>query len=127
MKTSLRCFTVALTIAALGSSLMLTGCGTKMQEAVRKARGEESVILEKPYDDVVAASKNALKSLEFKNINEKRDALVALISAVTAEERSIELRVSRQTDKITRVQIRVGAMGDDGMQKIILEKIKAQL
>ncbi len=121
-------FTSLLLLFALGSPLaMLTGCKGGFQETVGRVRGQDSVMLEASYDNAVTAAAAALKDLEFRNIDTKRDALVALITALTAEDRVIDIRISRQSEKVTRLQIRVGKLGDESLQKLITDKIKARL
>ncbi len=53
--------------------------------------------------------------------------LNAILIARTAEDKKIEIKVSRVGDITSRVQIRVGVFGNEVQSLAILDKIKANL
>jgi hypothetical protein len=108
------CFLVA--VGAAGAA----GAGT-----VAYVRGELDVTLGKTYEQVVNASNRALVQLEFARVSERKDAFSALLTARTAEDKKIEVKLTKEGDSLTKVTIRVGVFGDETMSRAILEKIEA--
>lgn len=98
------------------------GAGT-----VAYVRGELKAGLDRPYATVLRAANNAIKDLEFTKDSEKKDALVAVLMARTAEDRKIQIRISRESETLTNVEIRVDTFGDEKLSHTIFEKIKAEL
>ena len=87
-------------------------------------RGELQATVEQRFDVVESAAKHAITELQFSKLEEEKDALVANISALTADHTKIKVRVERSTDKVTTIHIRAGLIGDEKLARIILEKIK---
>jgi hypothetical protein len=87
-------------------------------------RGELQATVEQRFEVVESAAKHAITELQFSNIEEKKDALVAIITARTAEDARINVKVERSTDKVTTIRIRAGMLGNEKLAHIILEKIK---
>ena len=55
------------------------------------------------------------------------DALTAILIARTAEDRKVEIKVSKTGDQSAKVQIRVGFFGDEALSLTVLDKIKTNL
>ena len=87
-------------------------------------RGELQATVEQRFEVVESAAKHAITELQFSKVEEKKDALVAIITARTAEDVRINVKVERSTDKVTTIRIRAGVLGDEKLAHIILEKIK---
>jgi hypothetical protein len=127
----LRIFSVGIVLTAgvLGSG----GCVAVAAGAVAGAgtvayvRGQLNATVDKPFDDVARAASTALQQLQFIKSSEKKDALIAILTARTAEDRNVEIKVRRQSDKLTTIAIRVGLFGDETLSRIVLEKINANL
>jgi hypothetical protein len=121
----------ALTCAALvtlssGCFLVAVGAaGAAGAGAVAYVRGELDATLANKYDATVAASNKAIEALQFAKVSEKKDAFSAVITARTAQDKKVQITVTKSTDTLSRVQIRVGTFGDEGMSMSILDKIKA--
>jgi 20S proteasome alpha/beta subunit len=118
--------------AALALVAGTTGClavaaGAGAGAAVAYVRGELETNVNATYDDTVAATNKALQQLGIAKISEKRDALVAVITARNAADKKIEVRLDRVADKLTKVRIRIGLMGDEPLSLTILDKIKSNL
>jgi hypothetical protein len=79
------------------------------------------------YEAVDRAARRAVSQLEFLLINEKRDAFTADITARSAADKKIEIKLAKQADNLTKVQIRIGLFGDEMMSRAILDRIKADL
>jgi len=87
-------------------------------------RGELQATVEQRFEVVESAAKHAITELQFSKVEEQKDALVANISARTADDTKIKIRVERSTDKVSTIRIRAGVLGDEKLAHIILEKIK---
>lgn len=118
---------------ALPSVATFSGCVAVVAGAAAGAgtvayvRGQLTSTLAKNYDAVERAANTALAQLQFVKTEEKKDALVAIINARTAEDRHVEIKISRQTETLTNVRIRVGLFGDEALSRIVLDKINANL
>lgn len=95
--------------------------------AVAYIRGELQADIERRYEVVERAANRAIADLQFVKVNEKKDAMVAIILARTAEDTKVQIRISRVSDTMTKVQIRVGVFGSETLSRAVLDKIKAEL
>jgi len=98
------------------------GAGT-----VLYVRGELQAGIDRRFEVVERASNRALKELQFMQIEEKKDALVAILTARTAEDTKIRIKVERSGDALSTVRIRVGTFGNEKLARLILEKINEGL
>ena len=53
------------------------------------------------------------------------DALLAIFIVRTADNRKVEVKVTQLADSLSKVQIRVGAFGDESLSYPVLERINA--
>ncbi len=118
--------------AWLGASLaFLSGCilaaAGAGAGAVAYVRGELEANVDKDYNSVLNATREAIKDLEFAKVSENKDALKAVLVARTALDKKIEITVSNPGKSLTNIKIRVGVFGDEQLSLTILEKIKARL
>lgn len=117
---------------ALGATSLLTGCvvvaaGAAGAGAVAYVRGEMVVNLEHDLDAVFTASQRALGKLEFAKINDHKSSVDAQLVTRTALDKRVEIKLTQVTKTLTKVQIRVGLVGDQGLSLTILDKIRAEL
>jgi len=98
------------------------GAGT-----VAYVRGELETTVGKPFDTVDHATNSALTNLRFMRLSEKKDALLAHYEVRTAEDKKVTIKVSRVTDQLTRVDIRVGLFGNESLSRTIMDRIQAEL
>jgi hypothetical protein len=122
-----------LAVLGLGAALAFqTGCvvvaaGAAGAGVVAYVRGELETTLEGRLDGVHQGTNRAVTQLEFSKISDQKDALSAKVVARTAQDKKIEIVLTKVGDKLTKVQIRVGIFGDEEMSRTILDKIKASL
>ena len=95
--------------------------------SVAYVRGELRTALDQDYDRVVRAAGRAVEQLRFVKVSENQDALTTVLIARTAEDTKVEIRVVKVSEKLTRVEIRVGVFGDQAVSQIILGTIKDKL
>lgn len=117
-------FLLSLLPVLTGCVLVAAGAGAG---TVAYVRGELNTNVGHDYGKVVDATRRALKDLEFARVSENKDALKAVFVSRTALDKKVEVTVTRQGDKSTQVQIRVGLFGDEQLSVAILDKIKSVL
>lgn len=123
---------IASLILAAGPVLWTSGClavaaGAAGAGTVAYIRGELNTSLSSSLDAVDRAANRAAEQLRFAKINESADALARVITLRTAEDKKIEVRLTRTTDTLTQVRIRVGVFGDEAISRVLLDKINANL
>lgn len=95
--------------------------------AVLYIRGELQSNFDRRFDLVARAASKALMELQFSKIEEKKDALVAILEARTAEDVRIHIKVEKQSDTLTSVRIRAGTLGNEKLSYAVFNKIKEEL
>jgi hypothetical protein len=114
-------------LVGLQSGCLIVAAGAAGAGTVAYIRGGLEASLEGRYDSVVAAANEAVADLQFARISENKDALTALIVARTADDKKIEITVTKVSANLSRVEIRVGVFGDEFVSVSILDRIKANL
>lgn len=112
--------------------VLWTGClavaaGAAGAGTVAYIRGELNTSMSASLDAVDRATNRAAEQLRFAKINQSSDALARVITLRTAEDKKIEVRLTRTTDTLTQVRIRVGVFGDEQISRALLDKIKDNL
>jgi hypothetical protein len=123
---------LAVLLAVAPAAFWTSGClavaaGAAGAGTVAYIRGELKSSISRNIDDVDRAANRAAEQLRFAKINESADALTRIITLRTAEDKKIEIHLSRTTDALTEVRIRVGLIGDETTSRILLDKINANL
>ena len=107
-----------------GCLLLAAGAGAG---TVAYVRGELTASLGNELGAVAKATGRAVEQLKFAKISEREDALSAKFTTRTAQDKKIEIELTKVGEKLTKVQIRVGGFGDETVAMSVLEKIKANL
>lgn len=79
------------------------------------------------YDKVWDASLKAIRDLEMRMDNSTRDALKGEIYARRADSTNIKVIVEKTGENATKVSIRVGVFGDEGVSRTIHDQIAKNL
>ena len=119
---------IALTMATVlsGCALFLIGAGVAIGAGtVAYVGGELKAADEVTMDRAWNAALKAMQELEFKVTKSQKDALAAEIVARRADDSRIVVRLKKQTDQVTELRIRVGTFGDEGLSRLIYDKIKS--
>lgn len=95
--------------------------------AVAYIRGDLEATLDSSLNATNKAAGHAISQLEFAKVSENKDALTANITARTAQDKKVEIIMTKVSDTVTKVKIRVGVFGDEAISMAILDKIKAAL
>ena len=117
----------ATSVAVMQSGCLLVAAGAAGAGTVAYVRGELTAALSNGYESVVRASNRAIDGLQFKKISEAKDALKAVLIARTADDKKVEITITKESDALTKVEIRVGVFGDERLSLTVLDKIKARL
>jgi hypothetical protein len=80
-----------------------------------------------PYERVVAATKAAIPQDGLAMIEENHDALATEFTARTGNDTKVDIEVTRESDNLAKVEIRVGTFGDKQASAAIYDKIQANL
>jgi hypothetical protein len=125
-------FRLAATLLALAALPWFTGCvvvaaGAVGAGAVAYVRGELASSLEHELDAVYRATQSVLARQEFARIDERKSGLDVQLVYRTALDKRVEIKLEKITDRLTKVKIRVGLVGDQDLSMMLLEKIRAEL
>jgi hypothetical protein len=118
---------------ALGATVMLnSGCllvaaGAAGAGTVAYVRGELAASLGNDFGAVTKATGRAIEQLKFAKVSENADALSARFVVRTAQDKKIEVELTKIGEALTKVEIRVGVFGDETVSMTVLDKIKANL
>lgn len=133
MKTHTKKVFSVLAVLALGATVMLnSGCllvaaGAAGAGTVAYVRGELTASLGNEFGAVTKATGRAIEELKFAKVSESADALSARFVVRTAQDKKIEIVLTKVGEELTKVEIRVGVFGDETVSMTILDKIKANL
>lgn len=125
---------IRVTAALLTAALLpgLTGCvvvaaGAVGAGAVAYVRGELESSVEADLDAVYQAAQRALAKLEFARIDQRKSGLDAQLIHRTALDKRVVVKLKKITDRLTKIEIRVGVVGDQELSLTLLDKIRAEL
>ena len=90
-------------------------------------RGELQVNIDRRFEVVERAANKAVNELQFSKVEEKKDALLAIVTARTADDIKVNIRVEKQTDSLTTLRIHVGTIGNEKISYAVYNKIKELL
>lgn len=119
-------------LLALAALPLLNGCvvvaaGAVGAGAVAYVRGELEASLEANLDTAYAAAQRALARLEFAKIEQSRSGVDARLVHRTALDKKVEIKLKKVTDRLTKIEIRVGVVGDQELSLTLLDQIRAEL
>ena len=110
---------------SLASGCLVVAAGAAGAGTVAYVRGELNATVGSDYERVIDASNRALDQVQFVRTSEKRDAFSAVIIARTAEDKKVEIRLTKEGDRLTKVQIRIGVFVNEERSRVILKRIQA--
>ncbi len=77
------------------------------------------------YESAYKATLAAMKDLGYAIVGNEKDALTAKITARSTGDKKIQVTLTKQSETVTEILIRVGTFGDESLSRQILEKIKS--
>lgn len=121
---------IVLALAALMSGL--SGCLAVVAAGaaaggVAYAKGDLEADVAATPPQAVEATRNALTQMGLAQIYAAATSLDGKVTARTANDRSVTVKVTGQGKQTSRLSIRVGVFGDEPLSREIYDKIKANL
>ncbi|MCX7766060.1 MAG: DUF3568 domain-containing protein [Candidatus Sumerlaeia bacterium] len=96
------------------------GAGTAIY-LMGELKATEAVSFERAWN----ACEAGLVDLDFSITSREKDALSGVIIARGAGDRKITIKLTRLSDRVTEIRIRVDTFGDESLSRFILDKIKS--
>lgn len=78
-------------------------------------------------DQVVEAAKAAAEELQLQMITATSSKVDGKLSAQTAQGKTVTIEVNREAEGVSKVAVKVGALGDEAVTNALLEKTRARL
>ncbi|HEV8291914.1 MAG TPA: DUF3568 family protein [Tepidisphaeraceae bacterium] len=90
-------------------------------------KGDVEAVVDGNVDQTFNATKAAMDELKLPLLATWSNAMEAHIEARVGTDNKATVNINGQSERISKVSIRVGTFGDQGLSQAILEKIKANL
>jgi hypothetical protein len=113
-------------ITSCGPLLIAGGAGLGAGGAIWY-KGKLETTLHATINKTRDAALDALKDFNLPVISERKDNLVVIIDSEISDGTRIWIKLNSLTESTTKVNIRVGILGDDAMSNRILEAIKRNI
>lgn len=120
-------------ILAAGTLALFSGCAALVVGAAAGAgtyvyvQGELKSTESATLDRAWSATQGAVKELQFTTTTQQKDALKGRLIARTAMDKKVEINLTKVSDTVTEIRIRVGTFGDEDLSRIVMDKIKGRL
>lgn len=114
-------------IAFGASGCLLVAVGAGAAGTVAYVKGELEATLSAGMDSSYAATLKALDQLQIVPTQKLKDSLSAEVTARTADDTKITVKLTRVDEKVTNLSIRVGVFGDQEKSTTIYSRIKQNL
>ncbi len=115
------------------SLLSLNGCVWLLAGAAGGAsaygyvRGAYTSAEDATINETWNATVNALKELKIPIQSKNKDGLIAVVNAVTADDKNVKITLSRVSSDTTSIKIRIGVFGDKMRTRQLLDTIREHL
>lgn len=120
-------------LATAVAAFYLSGCAAVIIGGVAGAgtyayirgemKGNENASLDRTWSATLAA----MKDMEFTVSTQQKDSLQARLIARTALDKKIEINLTKISDNLTEISIRVGTFGDQTLSHTIVQSIEKRL
>jgi hypothetical protein len=120
-------------VVALAAAVGVAGCAgqrasaTDAPERFHPVSGALTTTLQAPMDQAWNAAQGAVEELQFRAGTKTKDALTALMTAKTADNGEVKIRLDKRSEGVTWVRIGVGPFGKEATARAVLQKIKEKL
>ncbi|HMN42300.1 MAG TPA: DUF3568 family protein [Phycisphaerales bacterium] len=92
-----------------------------------KATGNLTATTNSTLDAAFDAAQGAMNDMGYSTSEAKKDYLQGIIKAREADGGLVSVELERKADKVTQIEVGVGAFGNESKARLILEKILARL
>jgi hypothetical protein len=114
-------------IVATQSGCLVAAAAGAAGGTVAYMKGDVEAIVDGGVDATFNATKAAMDDLKLPLMATWANAMEAHVEARVGTDNKATVNISGQSEKLSKVSIRVGTFGDQGLSQAILEKIKANL
>ena len=116
------------TFFALGlvGLLMLPACQTR-EPGARKTLGNVTASVPYSPPEVIAATERALRKMEMTIISSQVTEVDGRVTARSPSRRPVDVRVTEDVDDQSRLNVRIGAFGDEDASIGLLRRIRHEL
>jgi hypothetical protein len=118
---------ILITLVTSMSGCVAVLAGGAAAGTVAYVRGDLVDVVNSDLDRTYRASTRAVGSLQYNLIEESKDTLEARIVARTSGDDRVLITLKSEGDQSTRITIRIGTFGDQGLSLRILDEIKKGL
>ncbi len=123
----IRTFTLAFGLTALaGLATFAPGCDSA-QPGVSNEMGTYVARIKGEPDKVTAAAKAALDDLQFKFVMATNSKVDGYLTAKTAQNDDVVVKINSAGADLSKVEVKVGAFGDEGISLRIISGIQSKL
>lgn len=119
--------------AMLAACLSMTACNesTKAHDGQadinqNKVTGEAYTIASSSLDKAYEGSIRAINSLQFKIEKQAKDALKGVLTARTADNKTVSIDLTKKSDAITAISVSAGPL-EQTLAKTVLDRIQGEL
>jgi ribosomal protein L9 len=124
---NLRTFGLAIGLSALaGLATFASGCDSA-QPGVTNDMGTFVAKIKGEPDKVTAAAKAALEDLQFKFVMATNSKVDGYLTAKTAQNEDVVVKINSAGVDVSKVEVKVGAFGDEGISLRIISGIQSKL
>lgn len=130
MKAILRVFgmiAVLAIIAMTQSGCLVAAAAGAAGGTVAYVKGDVEAVVEGNVEQTFNATKAAMDELKMPLLATWASAMEGHVEARVGTDNKATVNINGQSEKLSKVSIRVGTFGDQGLSQAILEKIKANL
>ena len=116
---------IALAMSQTGCLLAAAAAGTGA--GVAYVKGKSTDLIEADPRAIADAAEKAMRDLDIAVISKAATGVDASIVGRTARDTKVDITAKAETDRTSKVFIRVGVFGDDPLQARLIERIRANL
>jgi hypothetical protein len=126
MFSKINCIKILLLLLTL---MLLSSCGllankNDSPEVISFQKGELVSKIRQELSKIAEASKAVAQESQFIIKADRADTFSAVLKCEDAQQRKIEIVLEKETEKLTRIRIRVGLLGDAELSTKLFEEIR---
>ena len=109
------------TLLLVGAAAAGTGVGVAYHDGALRA------VVKADPPKVAEAAKESLSDMKITVTIDNSDQVSGLVKGVTADDKTVTVRVKREADGVSNIEIRVGFFGNEAISREILQHINEHL
>jgi hypothetical protein len=113
-------------LVGAGALVLMSGCGTDTP-GVTNTLGSFSTVINGPPDKVTEAAVRAANDLRLGSVTSQESKVDGTVTARTAQNDAVNITVEQAGENVSKVSIKVGGMGDEGISTQLFDHIRTNL